>query len=146
MRERRRPNHRIYWISRPRQVQYYSRIRVFRSDLDTVFLTLSSVGDFPEPQSMGCTPPPLTRIENGIKRFLYKHISYPDFCVKIFQFLDQNFIFYKKFEPKSSFLNISSEMKSTHPFYPILIPKTIYVKFLFFFILFVGRFQGVPKI
>ena len=29
-------------------------------------------------------------------------------------------------------------MNSTHPFYPILIPNTPYVKFLFFLILFVG--------
>ena len=44
------------------------------------------------------------------------------------------YIFFKKFKPKSLSLNIfqiPSEMNSTHPFYPILIPNTIYVKFSF---------------
>ena len=52
--------------------------------------------------------PPITHLENGIKRFLYIHIA-------------------------KSFPKIPSEMNSTHPFYPILIPNTPYVKFSFFF-------------
>ena len=39
---------------------------------------------------------------------------------------------------------MSSEINSTHPLYPILIPNTPYVYF-FFLILFVGWSQGVPK-
>ena len=59
----------------------------------------------------------------------------------------QNFTFSKKkYGPKififEYFSKIASEMNSTHPFCPILIPNT-YVKFWSFFILFEGEFKGV---
>ena len=56
--------------------------------------------------------------------------------------------FSKMSQPKSIFLNtfqkFLSEMNFTYPFYPILIPNTPFLKFLFFLILFVGWSQ-TPK-
>ena len=43
-------------------------------------------------------------------------------------------------------LGAFSEMNSTHPFYPVLIPNTPYVKFSFLFILFLGGSKGVQNI
>ena len=44
------------------------------------------------------------------------------------------FDLFQKFQkPKSSILDIPSEMNSNDPFYPILIPNTLYVKFSLFF-------------
>ena len=46
------------------------------------------MGDFPDPAAMErITPPPITNIENGIKRYLYIHLAYPYF------FFKQNFSF-----------------------------------------------------
>ena len=57
------------------------------------FLTLKSMG------GGSCSPSPIIHIENGIKRFLYVHIAYPSFLLKIWPFS-------KISKPKSSFLNI----------------------------------------
>ena len=73
-----------------------------------------------------------------------------NFFWKNFQFWEcwawkrhQNFTFFKSFKPKififEYFPKILSEITSTHPFYPILIPNKPDV--IFFFILFVGGFQ-----
>ena len=48
-------------------------------------LTLSAMGEFPDPKPMGT--PPITHIENGIKRFLYIHYSLPlNFVENFFSF------------------------------------------------------------
>ena len=94
----------------------------------------------------------ITHIENGIKRFLYiQHThSLPLIFLKNFSVLmvlglkkASTFAFFKNVKTKIFifvyFPKFPSEINSTHPFYPILILNTPYVKFSLFF-------QGVPKI
>ena len=62
----------------------------------------------------------------------------------------ENLTFFKIFKTKififEYFPKIPSVMNSTHPFYPILIHNTPYIKFRFFFILFVEHFNDLRKL
>ena len=84
---------------------------------------------------------PITHIENGFKEFLNIHIAYPYFFFK-FPVLSvlglkrpQNLTFFINVKTKifnfQYFPKSPSEMNSTHPFCPILIPNPPYVIFYF---------------